>query len=85
MLFTSKVTNPNNQVTSRVESVTRSCAKNPEQADEFCKDTGFSYCESCSSDGCNGAVQFGPIVVMTVTPVVMAKLFLQYIASNVHT
>lgn len=44
-LSLSPVTNPNNQLTSRVVSVTRSCAKSPEQADEFCKDTGFSFCE----------------------------------------
>lgn len=79
-LETLEVTNPSNQETSRVVSVTRSCAKSPEQADEFCKDTGFSFCDSCSTDGCNSGSQFGPIALMAAVPVAIAKLFLHYVA-----
>lgn len=35
-------------------------------------------CDSstCDKDGCNGAAQYGPIALLTILPVAIAKIFL---------
>lgn len=32
-------------------------------------------CFICQSDGCNGAAQYGPVVVLIALPVAIAKIF----------
>lgn len=32
------------------------------------------FCETCTTDGCNGAAQYGPTALLTVASVVLAKL-----------
>lgn len=32
------------------------------------------YCQTCNTDGCNGAGQFGPIAMLVAVPVVVAKM-----------
>jgi len=34
------------------------------------------FCETCSTDGCNGAAQYGPIALMVLIPAVLAKILL---------
>jgi hypothetical protein len=32
------------------------------------------FCETCSTDGCNGAAQYGPIALLVAIPAVLAKI-----------
>jgi len=32
------------------------------------------YCQTCTTDGCNGAAQYGPIAMLVAIPVVIAKM-----------
>jgi hypothetical protein len=32
------------------------------------------YCQTCTTDGCNGASQYGPIAMLVAIPVVIAKM-----------
>lgn len=32
------------------------------------------YCETCATDGCNGAAQYGPVALLVVIPAAIAKL-----------
>lgn len=33
------------------------------------------FCETCTTDGCNGAAQYGPIAMLIALPIAIAKLF----------
>lgn len=57
-------------------SVNRFCARTPQQADDHCKEKGFTFCGSCASDECNGAAQYKPIAIMVAISVAAAKIFL---------
>lgn len=32
------------------------------------------FCETCSTDGCNGAAQYGPVALLVIIPAAIAKL-----------
>jgi len=34
------------------------------------------FCETCSTDGCNGAAQYGPIALLVAIPAVIAKILI---------
>lgn len=34
-----------------------------------------AYCETCTTDGCNGAAQYGPIALLIAIPMAVAKIF----------
>lgn len=34
------------------------------------------FCETCDTEGCNGAGQFGPIAVLVAIPAVVAKILM---------
>lgn len=34
------------------------------------------FCETCSTDGCNGATQYGPVALLVAIPVAVAKILL---------
>lgn len=34
------------------------------------------FCETCSTDGCNGAAQYGPMALLVAIPVAVAKILL---------
>lgn len=63
---------------TKVVSITRQCAKSTGYNENFCKGSAYDFCETCSSDGCNGAAQYGPIALMAAIPVAIAKLMLHY-------
>lgn len=64
--------------------VVRECELDEDTAKQNCKKIEDAYrlkgltntevdCLLCNSDGCNGAVQYGPIAVLIVLPAVIAK------------
>lgn len=34
------------------------------------------FCETCQTDGCNGAAQYGPVALLVAIPVAVAKILL---------
>lgn len=58
------------------QSVNRLCVENQAAADEHCKAGEFTSCVSCATDECNGAAEYGPIALLVVVPVAIAKIFL---------
>lgn len=61
--------------------VTRSCYWEDANAPrDTCQSVGTpsyirtEFCETCTTDGCNGAAQYGPIAVVTIAAVAIAKL-----------
>lgn len=58
-------------------TITRLCAKNEEHAKELCDNKSakpeFS-CKMCDTDGCNGAAQYGPIALLVIIPVAVARI-----------
>lgn len=34
------------------------------------------FCETCSTEGCNGAAQYGPIALLVAIPAVIAKILI---------
>lgn len=60
-----------------VLSVNRFCANNQEQADMHCLEPGYSFCESCSTDGCNEAAKNGPValIIMAIAVVSISRIF----------
>lgn len=68
-----------------VKTVKRSCAINDQTAVDECKAVRPSNtkdedykCETstCDKDGCNGAAQYGPIALLTILPMAIAKFLL---------
>lgn len=58
-------------------TVVRVCAKSDADATELCtNDTGKTdfKCEICETDGCNSAVQYGPVALLVLIPMAIAKL-----------
>lgn len=69
-----------------VQWVQRKCVMDENVANALCqtsKNTAHSYghmnvevkCVTCDTDGCNGATKYGPIAVLIVLPVAIAKIF----------
>lgn len=60
-------------------TISRFCANSPAEAVQLCNrnDTGKRdfKCEICDTDGCNGAVQYGPVALLVLIPVAIAQLF----------
>lgn len=59
-------------------TITRLCAKTPEEATKFCTDSAGQKdfkCNICETDGCNGAAQYGPVALLVLIPVAIAKMF----------
>lgn len=58
-------------------TITRLCAKSEEHAKELCDNKSgkpeFS-CKICETDGCNGAIQYGPIALLVAIPVAVARI-----------
>lgn len=57
------------------------CAATPEAAKVTCG-TRFKsdkdVCETCDSDGCNDASQYGPVALLTVIPVAIMKVLTRW-------
>lgn len=57
--------------------IRRLCSATANAADEACKANGAdNICEKCDTDGCNGAIQYGPIAILIVLPIAIAKFLL---------
>lgn len=60
--------------------VYRSCAMDQDHAEAMCHlwNNGDmnAKCETCEKDGCNGASQYGPFVLLVALPVAIAKFLL---------
>lgn len=65
-----------NKVGKPVLSVNRFCAINQEQADMQCLQPGYTFCDHCSTDGCNGAAENGPIAATTAILITSVWIFL---------
>lgn len=61
-----------------IQTVSRSCYWEDEKVDKNdCKNadtpanTKTEFCETCSTDGCNGAAQYGPIALSIAIPLMI--------------
>lgn len=64
--------------TNRIPTVARLCAYSAAETHQLCTNvTGKNVfkCDSCETDGCNGAAQYGPVALFVVVPVAIAKFF----------
>lgn len=64
-----------------VKTVSRSCywedknaSKNDCMNNKVPPHTENEFCETCDTDGCNGASQFGPVALLITVPVAIAKI-----------
>lgn len=57
-------------------NINRICSTSSNAADVACEANGANVCEKCEGpDGCNSAVQAGPIAILIVLPVAIAKFW----------
>lgn len=86
-LFQSYFTHINNPIDKMIQ-VLRGCYANEKFAEAMCRTAEgeallrnitnpVAECSTCDSEnGCNGASQWGPITLLIVLPVAIAKIFL---------
>lgn len=57
-------------------SLNRICVRSPQLAEQECKGD-FEFCQSCDTDLCNSAPQYGPVAALVIAiPMAIAKIFL---------
>lgn len=62
-----------------IKSWYRFCAENQQDLEGKCKDMDQISCNTCETDGCNTAANFGSIALFVVIPIAIAKLFLHFV------
>lgn len=64
-----KVNNPDERSKTK-----RMCA-NKDYAESICKQSTNTFCETCDTDECNGAAEYGPIAALIAIPVAIISTY----------